>query len=228
MRSHPYTPPPPLPPALNDLADELSSILPNQDARARRRCSLPDIPLSNLDPETSLLLSPAARQRHHHHHVRVQGRLALVRSVSAVRTRSSITGNTSPAGSTPPVPPVPRYESAVGGSVMSGRKRGSRGRRRRKGSLADEFGDGGTESESDDDGERQRETVIRDTQLRGYGIGGAGNIRTRYLFSAKRYSMLTVGGKKQEGQSTWCTSRPQTGWIPYCSCRASLHRPRLR
>ncbi|KAJ9156803.1 hypothetical protein NKR19_g4159 [Coniochaeta hoffmannii] len=177
MRSHPYTPPPPLPPALNDLADELSSILPNQDARARRRCSLPDIPLSNLDPETSLLLSPAARQRHHHHHVRVQGRLALVRSVSAVRTRSSITGNTSPAGSTPPVPPVPRYESAVGGSVMSGRKRGSRGRRRRKGSLADEFGDGGTESESDDDGERQRETVIRDTQLRGYGIGGAGNIR---------------------------------------------------
>ncbi|OIW26252.1 hypothetical protein CONLIGDRAFT_467418 [Coniochaeta ligniaria NRRL 30616] len=175
MRSHPYTPPHPLPPLLDDLADELSSILPAQDSRPRRRSSLPDIPLSDLDPDTSRLLSPppAARQRHHHHHVRVQGRLALVRSVSTVNMRSPTAGSTSPTGS---VPPVPRFEPAVGSAVALGRKGKGKGRRQRRRSLDDEFRDGGTETEREDE-ERQRETVIRDTQLRGYGIGGVGNIR---------------------------------------------------
>ncbi|KAH8903752.1 hypothetical protein BR93DRAFT_179098 [Coniochaeta sp. PMI_546] len=175
MRSHPYTPPPPLPPLFDDLADELSSILPNQDARPRRRSSVPDIPLSELDPDTSRLLSPAptARQRHSHHHVRVQGRLALVRSVSTANLRSPTAGSTSAAAGS--VPPVPRYESAVGSAVSSSGKRRGRGRRRQRRSLEDDFRDGGTDTESEDE-ERKRETVMRDTQLRGYGIGGVGNI----------------------------------------------------
>ncbi|KAB5533441.1 hypothetical protein GE09DRAFT_1250695 [Coniochaeta sp. 2T2.1] len=198
MRSHPYAAAPPLPPLPDDLATDLSSIIPAREPRrqhARRRSSAPDIPLSDLDPDTSCLLSPAAAtatataasRRLSHHHVRVQGRLALVRSVStvSVRRRGSpgASGRTSGDSSVPPVPPVARYESAVGSAVGvaagSGRKTGRRtGRRRRRSlDLGERYREGKSESESEEDERRRRETVSRDMQLRGYGIGGAGNIR---------------------------------------------------
>ncbi|KAB5513162.1 hypothetical protein GE09DRAFT_1067434 [Coniochaeta sp. 2T2.1] len=194
MRSHPYAPAPPLSPLLDDLATDLSSILPAHEPRqhVRRRSSAPDIPLFDLDPDTSRLLSPpparAASRRLSHHHVRVQGRLALVRSVSTVSTRRrgspGASGRTSGDSSVPPVPPVGRYESAVGSAVgavvapgrkRAGRKGGRRGRRRSM-DFGERYRDGESESESEED-ERRRETVSRDMQLRGYGIGGAGNIR---------------------------------------------------
>ncbi|CRK33170.1 hypothetical protein BN1708_019215, partial [Verticillium longisporum] len=84
MRSHPYTPPPPLPSVL----DELTALapLPNQrprrasfdDAVSATAAAPADIPLEALDPETSQLL-PARKRRHR---VRIQGKLALVRSIS--------------------------------------------------------------------------------------------------------------------------------------------------
>lgn len=179
MRSHPYEPPLSLPPLLDDLADELSSMLPNQQYyHSRRRSSTSDIPLSELDPDTSRLLAPApTRRRQHHHHVRVQGRLALVRSVSSANLHSPV----NPGGSTSPgsaVPPVPRFDLAVGSTVKLRKAGNSKGRTQGRRLSLD---DGGVrdrpDSDTETDGERQRETVVRDRQLRGYGIGGAGNIR---------------------------------------------------
>lgn len=175
MRSHPYTPAPPLPPLLDDLADEFSSILPNQ---APRRCGSDtdlSIELAPVDPDTSRLL-PVRRKRHH---VRIQGKLVVVRSVSTANLRPSpssprlpsptpLPGSASPTGdrqvSTAGGGRI--YESAVGSAVTP--------RTRRRRSLDDGAVDGESEAETE---EEAREVVIRDRQLRGYGIGGAGNIR---------------------------------------------------
>ncbi|KAH6677870.1 hypothetical protein F5X68DRAFT_193436 [Plectosphaerella plurivora] len=115
-----------------------------------------DLPVALLDPETSQLLPPRKKK----HRVRVQGRLAVVRSVSTANLGS-------PTGSGPPSAgsATPRFESGVGGHSAAGSPR--RGRRR---SLDD-----GSGSEMEE--EEVRETAVRDRQLRGYGIGGAGNIR---------------------------------------------------
>ncbi len=180
MRSHPYSPPPPLPPIL----DELASILPNQTPR--RHSPTAGFDLLDLDPETSQLLPlPAARRKRHH--VRVQGRLALVRSISTADLAGS---SSSPLGSAEPGSAgASRFESAVG-SVVSGRRGRGHGRRRRRSLDECEVGEGpwardadlllfdeaSEESESETE-ENERETVLRDTQLRGYGIGGVGNIR---------------------------------------------------
>ncbi|KAK1753720.1 hypothetical protein QBC47DRAFT_462481 [Echria macrotheca] len=178
MRSHPYTPAPPLPPLLDDLADELSSILPNQTPRRRGSDTDLSIELSPIDPDTSRLL-PVRRKRHH---VRIQGKLVMVRSVS--------TANLRPSQSTTrlPLPPLPGSGSPTGdrpmsmagggrvlesavGTVVTPRRTGRRSRRR---SLDDGAVEEGSETETE---EEAREVIIRDRQLRGYGIGGAGNIR---------------------------------------------------
>ncbi|KAI1400990.1 hypothetical protein F4819DRAFT_459760 [Hypoxylon fuscum] len=142
MRSHPYTPPPPLPPVLS----ELSTYLPNRDRRVGSSASDSEVGLSDLDPETSRLL-PRKRQQHH---VRIQGKLAPVRSVSVVSPRS-VEGDRSALS--------PREDTqlntAVGGTMPRRRRRRS----------------------SDTYSEARGRVGERDTQLRGYGIGGAGNIR---------------------------------------------------
>ncbi|KAK3314201.1 hypothetical protein B0H66DRAFT_567962 [Apodospora peruviana] len=183
MRSHPYTTPPPLPPLLDEIADELVSILPNQGPPRRRASDDTEIEMCELDHDSSRLL-PVRQKRHH---VRVQGKLVLVRSVSTTNLRLSKRMSTMPP--TPPLPldsphmassgnlTSPRYESAVGSSYAP--KRSSR--RRRNKSRRKSLDDGSamtddTETESETE-EEVRETVIRDRQLRGYGIGGAGNIR---------------------------------------------------
>ncbi|KAM0324632.1 hypothetical protein ACHAQA_008022 [Verticillium albo-atrum] len=144
MRSHPYTPPPPLPPILDELA--ALAPLPNQ---LPRRASFDDaadndIPLAPLDPETSQLL-PARKRRHR---VRIQGRLALVRSVST----ANLAGKA--AGTTPG-----RLESSIEGERSAEEGKGE-----------------GEERHTSDTEDEVRETAVRDRQFRGYGIGGAGNI----------------------------------------------------
>lgn len=114
-----------------------------------------------IDPESNQLI-PTRKRRHR---VRVQGRLAVVRSVSTVNLR--------PAASVPPAlpspvgtsgtttPATPKFESGVAGSTVAPV------RRRRS------FDDGSSGTEEEDD---VKETAVRDRQFRGYGIGGAGNI----------------------------------------------------
>jgi hypothetical protein len=118
-----------------------------------------DVPASLLDPDTSQLLPPRKKKKHR---VRVQGRLAVVRSVSTANLGSP-TGSSGPPSAGPA---TPRFESGVGGHTGSASPR--RGRRRR--SLDDGSG-------SDMGEDEVRETAVRDRQFRGYGIGGAGNIR---------------------------------------------------
>ncbi|KAI1371621.1 hypothetical protein F4677DRAFT_450274 [Hypoxylon crocopeplum] len=142
MRSHPYTPPPPLPPLLS----ELSTYLPNRDRKGGASDS--EVALSDLDPETSRLL-PRKRQKHR---VRIQGKLAPVRSVSVVNLRSLSASQRAPSPRDDA-----RLDAAVGGTLS---------RRRR--------------SEDDMSSEAEDEVEERDTQLRSYGIGGRGNIREAF------------------------------------------------
>ncbi|KAG7111454.1 hypothetical protein HYQ44_009649 [Verticillium longisporum] len=147
MRSHPYTPPPPLPSVL----DELTALapLPNQrprrasfdDAASATAAAPADIPLEALDPETSQLL-PARKRRHR---VRIQGKLALVRSIST----ANLSGKAAAQAS-----------GRAGGSLEGKRS-----------------GEDEELSQTSDTEEEAREVAVRDQQLRGYGIGGAGNIR---------------------------------------------------
>ncbi|XXH01066.1 hypothetical protein Hte_007417 [Hypoxylon texense] len=175
MRSRPYTPPPPLPPILS----ELSTYLPNRDpsttsTSSRRRHSEDVLPLSDLDPETSRLLPPQQRRKRGKHHVRIQGKLAPVRSVSVVnlRAKSADRRASSPrggdGGSSGAGAGAARFDTGVSGTTVVPRR--PRGRRSEDG----DDGDDNTGSDETDDEEATRE---RDTQLRGYGIGGAGNIR---------------------------------------------------
>ncbi|KAK3346328.1 hypothetical protein B0T25DRAFT_276767 [Lasiosphaeria hispida] len=228
MRSHPYTPPPPLPPLLDDLADELASILPNQTPGPRRASDTSEIELGQLDPDTSRLL-PVRPKRHH---VRVQGRLVLVRSISTANLRhpsspSTLTVNRAVSasrrgssgspplnragsgGSGPKTPtgsaaPGAGYESALGSAPAA---RGRKPRGRRRWSLDDgAVEEDGSETETE---EEARDTVIRDRQLRGYGIGGAGNIRRPTdvaHFSSKRSSMMLLSGVLPSSAPTTPTS----------------------
>lgn len=178
MRSRPYSPPPPLPPLLS----ELSTYLPNREPlKDSHRHSEDALPLADLDPETCRLLPPQQRKRGTHH-VRIQGKLAPVRSVSVVNLRSKSVDHRAPTSS---LRDEARFvDAAVGGTVVA---RKSRRRRRRGGKSEDGDGDG---TGSEMDGEDEEEVRERDTQLRGYGIGGAGNIR-EYLISL--VAIMAVG-----------------------------------
>ncbi|KAK1593499.1 uncharacterized protein LY79DRAFT_669313 [Colletotrichum navitas] len=115
------------------------------------------------DPEADHLI-PTRKRRHR---VRVQGRLAVVRSVSTANLRPAtsvapaLPSPVAAAASGTTTPATPRFESGVAGTTDAPL-------RRRK-SLDDASSDC---TEEDD----AKETAVRDRQLRGYGIGGAGNI----------------------------------------------------
>lgn len=178
MRSHPYTPAPPLPPLL----DHLSTYLPNA-AGPRRPATAESteyhddddndgaVALVDLDPATSRLL-PRPR---YPHRVRVQGRLAVVRSVSVANLRG-------PGNPRLPPPSTSSSSSAASGLLPSPRRcdgvivgsprQQQRARRRRRRSLDD-----GEDEASEEDEAAVREVRRKDAQLRSYGIGGAGNIR---------------------------------------------------
>ncbi|KAK4171994.1 hypothetical protein QBC36DRAFT_338859 [Triangularia setosa] len=110
-----------------------------------------------VEPDTSRLLPPPrAEFKRVEHHVRVQGKLVLVKSISTAdlpNTPPLSTGLTSSRSTTPV-----GYEFALGGHLQAEVEK--RGR-------------------SMDDPETVHEKLgaIRDRQWRGYGIGGAGNIR---------------------------------------------------
>ncbi|KAI1463530.1 uncharacterized protein F4812DRAFT_446437 [Daldinia caldariorum] len=158
MRSRPYTPPPALPPLLA----ELSTFLPNRDRRSDESDRAAGAALFDLDPETSRLL-PAQQERERPQHcVRVQGRLAPVRSVSVAATTPRSTSQT-------------RFDAAVSGTAARARAR----RRRSSDDLREHVhvhahAHTPVLSTSREDEEAGSE---RDAQLRGYGIGGRGNIR---------------------------------------------------
>ncbi|KAI0104243.1 hypothetical protein GGR51DRAFT_522105 [Nemania sp. FL0031] len=101
------------------------------------------VPLADPDPETNNLLP----RRQRRHRVRIQGRLAIVRTVSVTNLRQTKNGS--------PIAQADSHCEDVRTSPIG--LRGSY-----DGSEVDE--DGGFVAE-------------RDAQLRGYGIGGAGNIR---------------------------------------------------
>ncbi|RYP61538.1 hypothetical protein DL771_010099 [Monosporascus sp. 5C6A] len=146
MRSRPYKPTPPLSPLL----DNLTVYLPNSD---RRPSGESEVPLSALDHETGMLLPRKARQ----HRVRVQGKVALVRSVSVADLKFA--GHQSP-------------RTLHGVQFNSGVVGGTQTRR----SL-------------DDGSETDEDVCETDTQLRGYGIGGAGNIR---MSTPNGYDVMVV------------------------------------
>jgi hypothetical protein len=141
-----------------------------------------DAPSSSLDPDTSQLLPERASRRMHH--VWIQGRLAPVKKAFVPRTaklasKSAVLLVPSPPGS-------PRAASSSGGSRL-----GDTARQARRRSFDDARLDGNDEESGADDGgdeledeareesrEESRATAARSSsQLRGYGIGGAGNIR---------------------------------------------------
>ena len=145
------------------------------------------------------LLAPAKPKRHQ---VRVQGRLVLVRSVSAVNLNSPSTSSSSPGARPPPLPSPLRLRGDPGVGYVADNRRSSSNsqqktstRRRRDprpqsyagtdtGSASSSTVDGlylGVDDDDNDDDEHEEEdhhqTALRDRQRRGYGIGGAGNIR---------------------------------------------------
>ncbi|KAK0750555.1 hypothetical protein B0T18DRAFT_446139 [Schizothecium vesticola] len=157
------------------------------------------------DPETTHLLPPPTPKRHT---VRVQGQLVLVKSVSV--------NNLAPAPPSPglgagerPVSVVPGpglgqgsgrtgvYETALGGA---------RGRRM---SFTGTFGKGegqGQRGMADETDEERRARKGRDGQLRGYGIGGRGNIR-------RATEVAPFGGKRSGGRASAPTT-PMEGTFP--------------
>ncbi|KAI3339319.1 hypothetical protein F4824DRAFT_498586 [Ustulina deusta] len=125
-------------------------------ARNYGRTSIPHdeaVPLVNLDAETNHLLPRRQRPLR----VRIQGRLAIVRTVSVANLRPARTGA--------PTARADTTREYVRGSPM--RRRGSD-----DGSEVEE-----EEEEDDDDDDDDDDVVEGDAQFRGYGIGGAGNIR---------------------------------------------------
>lgn len=276
MRSHPYRPPPPLPPILDGIATALSPIIPNQQplpsypalahhpysasttalpyshyhqhrhSRTNSGYSLDDldldlagssgaytasVPLAELGggrdddgdrllpPRTSRAAALANLLRTGTHRVRVQGKLAVVRSVSVANLRSptavsaggggtdgsggaggggggggsSTVGSAGAAGTTLASPTVtsPRdsvrfVDAAVGSYALPMRRSDDERRRRRRVTAAGIGGDtvrgGGSDRGSSEDEDEVEALAIAavnesDAQLRGYGIGGVGNIR---------------------------------------------------
>ncbi|KAK8084500.1 hypothetical protein PG997_005771 [Apiospora hydei] len=202
MRSHAHTPAAPLPP----LFEHDTTYLPNRGSLLQRAPSLDfgaenndedsygyssdfGIPLAALDHDTSRLLQPPPRCRRSRlqHRVRIQGQLALVRSVSVANLpQPSLPNSTTAPGHHLSPSLATRSDAGIGGS--GGNKAlGSRTQRPRSGARVNWTGAATARATAaptsrwsldiEDDDEEDSELRERDTQLRGYGIGGAGNIR---------------------------------------------------
>lgn len=146
-------------------------------------------PYPDTEPETTHLLPPPTPKRHT---VRVQGQLVLVKSVS-VNNLSPAPGPSSPglgvgvgmgAGERPVsgMPPASRVvETALGGGGVGGRRRMSFTAFGQQDGQGEGLGMGGRMVDETEEERRSRKG--RDRQLRGYGIGGRGNIRESFFFS---------------------------------------------
>ncbi|KAK8117234.1 Udp-glucuronosyl udp-glucosyltransferase [Apiospora kogelbergensis] len=150
------------------------------------------IPLPQLDLDlnldTSRLLQPPPRCMHRipQHRVRIQGHLASVRSVSIVNLQSSPNSTATSCLS------IPSTRSDIGAgegncnSNLGSHARANRIQRSRSAiarcistvaATSRSKGRRSRRSLEEEDDERDVMARERDTQLRGYGIGGAGNIR---------------------------------------------------
>ncbi|KAK4184259.1 hypothetical protein QBC35DRAFT_455455 [Podospora australis] len=153
MPSYPFTQHPPF-------LDGISSSKGPEQERTTSGSEIPQAPrqskksldIGELDPETSRLLPIPQTSKRLQHHVRVQGKLVLVKSVSIADLKT--------AGQDEQPPSSAGYEAALGGSLVTRSTMGEK-----------------TRISLDDIRTSEKETHVRDRQLRGYGIGGAGNIR---------------------------------------------------
>lgn len=158
-------------------------------------------PYPDTEPETTHLLPPPTPKRHT---VRVQGQLVLVKSVS-VNNLSPAPGPSSPglgvgvgmgAGERPVsgMPPASRVvETALGGGGVGGRRRMSFTAFGQQDGQGEGLGMGGIMVDETEEERRARKG--RDRQLRGYGIGGRGNIRESFFLSLLGVGcVLTLGG----------------------------------
>lgn len=225
MRSYPCQPQSPI---LSELTDPIP--FPNRILERRRRQRRTHARVDDnddydtepedlmIDPDTSRLLPPRTaspvRIPRHRRHVMVQGRLALVRSVSvAAPVRSAPLFPTASGGRAPHSfgpdtgvnssiaselsPELPRFSSrgferGVGGVIVEDTaagtrmREGRRGRGRSRNRNKDEV-NAGYHSDTilgDEDEDARERSRVYCQQLRGYGIGGAGNIR--------KYSYLLI------------------------------------
>lgn len=148
MRSHPYEPPPPFPPILNTLVALLPEPPPTHQPYGDS--SDDSVQLSQLDHDTSRLV-PEQKQQHH---VWIQGKLKPVQSVSAANLTLDRPGS------------MRANKRETMRNLETPRRRS--------------FGDAhwaGDEAETGPQGV-DKVAMRQSTQLRGYGIGGAGNIRS--------------------------------------------------
>ncbi|GAW17815.1 hypothetical protein ANO14919_072820 [Xylariales sp. No.14919] len=122
------------------------------------------VPLVGSDPETTRLLPRRQCRRR----VRIQGQLAIVRTVSVSNLQQAKNGN--------------------GTGRLSTDHKDVRGSPLRRQDSYD-----GSEAEDEEDGD---DVAKRDAQFRGYGIGGAGNIR-----------MFSVPLTQLYPESQWLTLR---------------------
>lgn len=169
------------------------------------------------DPDAGRLLAPPATTKRKRHQVRIQGRLVLVRSVSAVHLAAPVVTPTSTdiphlptAGRTSP---PTRHDPGVGQVVNSSKQQQHRRQRRQstvptarrksygsRGDTADLFfedgmmHDGAVDTTASETEEDEQETALRDRQRRGYGIGGAGNIRESSQHTNKHWPFPPLTG----------------------------------
>jgi hypothetical protein len=132
-------------------------MLPSLPSKAYRQSKDDiDIPLSALDPETSRLIPT----KKHAHRAWIQGRLAPVRVASTTSLRNA----------------PPKYSDVFASPSQCDHDNG--GLRRR--SLDDGGASGGAANgdglDDDESDGADKEVRYQARQLRGYGIGGAGNI----------------------------------------------------
>lgn len=140
MRPRPFTSPPPQATGLS------SNYASNHIHRATSIVDDEAVPLADSDPETTRLLP----RRQRRHRVRIQGHLAIVRTVSVANLQQVKNGS--------PAALMDINCEDMRGPLL-----------KRQGSYDC--------SEAEDDNDEEDDVAERDAQLRGYGIGGAGNIR---------------------------------------------------
>ncbi|KAK7992326.1 hypothetical protein PG988_001120 [Apiospora saccharicola] len=186
MRSRPHTPPAPLTPPLG----QLNPYIPNQDSPTLPlRTHSVDLdggdedssssanlgtPLADLDHDTSRLLQPSL------HRVRIQGQLAFVRRVSVVSFQGALP-NHDVYGQHVPLMAFRSDTDIGGGGGGSSNQSGPGNQIRTKKTVhwlssVEVHRNGRSLTAVAEDDEEDVMVREQDTRLRGYGIGGAGNI----------------------------------------------------
>jgi hypothetical protein len=156
--------------------------------------------VSDLDPETDRLLPTRRPRRRRQHRVRIQGRVALVRAVSVadlrqanVNTNANTNANTN-VNATGKIRATTLRTDVHTNAHKNARNRA--GLRTNRGDVPFVVIAGTDDCDRDDeDGdEEDHDRVVgeRDSEFRGYGIGGAGNIRMHENFPFLSFFFLLL------------------------------------